>query len=109
MLSFLAIASGLLTIVSGVAALFLGDWRQSTLKFAALSLSVVVSLMMFILPFVAHAVISCQAEELFCANITLYRIARNIVLILFHAILLQEALQQRRVRGVTLWKKNLQS
>ena len=95
MLQFTSHLTIYLIIASGFIVLIAGDWKKLKLKFAAVLLSLITTSWFAILMLV-EAPPQCQGTDLFCFTLSLYVIARNFCIALFHVAVGRDAMRMRQ-------------
>lgn len=91
--AFIIEATAIISIITGLGALWLGDWSRLKLKYAAVALSTCTAIMILIFHFLNNGIMECSLVMLGCELKIITFSARNIAIILFHVAVGRDALQ----------------
>jgi hypothetical protein len=90
-------ASVVVGVISGLAALYFGNWRHCTLKYAGVSLSTGLAIWILFFGIINPDVWTCNYTNTACTEALLYTLVRNIILIIFHITSGVDALRIRLI------------
>lgn len=95
-LSYLNLLTAFIIIITGIYVLAMGDWRKFKLKYAALILSTVAAIWLFVSSISLGGILICKLDEKICTTYGLYGIARNISFIIFHIAVGRDAIRFKK-------------
>lgn len=105
MIATLICITAILSVASGIFVMIFGDWRKLALKFAAVSLSTLVSIFALLLILSKSPVDSCLATGALCDVYSFYQVVQNMAFVLFHLAVGRDAIKVRcRDRRNACWK-----
>lgn len=95
MLSIILTVTSIMCVISGIAAMALGDWEKHMLKFAGIALSLTAAIFMTFIHLTSQVDNMCLSTAI-CNQYALYGAVRNVSFIIFHIACARDAVRLRQ-------------